>query len=92
MASGKERSYEEILKGCKTFSDAVEQIRAHAKMLNTEAEAASSVLKDEVAKKNIDSIKELSETILRVTAQGEERVRELERRMQKEKDDFESLR
>lgn len=92
MATEKVRRYDEILKGCKSFADAVAQIRAHAKMLNTEADAASSVLKDEVAQKNIESIRELAETILRVTTQGEERVRELERRMKKEIDDFESLR
>lgn len=86
------KEYDDILKGCKAFADAVAQIRTHAKMLNTEAEAASSCLKDEVAKKNIDSIRDLAETILRVTAQGEERVRELERKIQKEKDDFESMR
>lgn len=86
------REYDDILKGCKAFADAVAQIQSHAKMLNTEAEAASSCLKDEVAKKNIDTIKNLAETILRVTKQGEERVRELERNIQREKDEFESMR
>ena len=86
------RNYDDILKGCKPFADAVEQIRRHAKMLNHEAEAASSYLKDEVAKKNIDTIKDLAETILRVTDKGEERIRELERRMQKEKKEYDILR
>ena len=88
----KDREYDSILKGCKAFSDAIKDLRSCAKMLDTEADAAESTLKDEVAKKNIDSIKNLAATIEKVTKQGEERVRELERKIQKEKDDFESMR
>lgn len=88
----KDRDYDAILKGCKSFSDAIKDLQSCAKMLDAEADASEATLKDDVAKKNIDSIKNLAETILKVTKTGEERVRELERKMQREKDQFEAMR
>jgi hypothetical protein len=91
MAGRKDRNYDEILKGCKDFAEAVAGARARAALLGREASVAESTLKDRVATKNINAIKELGETILRVTSQGEERVRELEQKVKTEKSRFEEL-
>jgi hypothetical protein len=87
----KHRDYDTIIKGCEDFAKAVEAARAAAGLLSKEAGAAEATLKDRVAKKNIDAIKELSEVILKTTAAGEERVQELERKMKAEKARFEEL-
>lgn len=89
--SKKDRDYDTIIKGCQEFEKAVEAARAAAGLLSKEAAAAEATLKDRVAKKNIDSIKNLSEVILKTTAVGEERIRELERKMKAEKGRFEDL-
>lgn len=87
----KDRDYDAIVKGCQEFADAVKATRAAAQLLSKEAAAAEATLKDRVAKKNIDAIKDLSETVLKTTASGEERVLELERKMKAEKARFEAL-
>lgn len=87
----KDRNYETIIRGCQAFATAVEEARAAAVLLKKEADTAEATLKDRVAKKNIDTIRELSEVILKTTATGEERVRELERRMKAEKARFEEM-
>ena len=87
----KDRNYDEIIKGCQEFAEAVNAARSAAVLLGKEATAAESTLKDRVAKKNISAINELSETILRKTAVGLERIRELEQKMRKEKARFEEL-
>lgn len=87
----KSRDYDTIIKGCEDFATAVEAARGAAGLLSKEASAAEATLKDRVAKKNIDAIKELSEVILKTTAVGEDRVRELERKMKAEKARFEEL-
>lgn len=89
--ANKDRDYDTIIRGCQEFEKAVDAARAAAGLLSKEASAAEATLKDRVAKKNIDAIKELSETILRTTAVGEERVRELENKMKSEKARFEDL-
>lgn len=87
----KDRDYDTIIKGCQDFAEAVEQARGLAGLLGREASSAEATLKDRVAKKNIDAIKELGETVLRTTSTGVERVRELERKMKSEKARFEEL-
>lgn len=89
--ANKDRDYDTIIKGCQDFANAVQAARAAAGLLSKEATAAKATLKDRVAKKNIDAIKDLSETILKTTATGEERVRELEQKMKAEKARFEDL-
>ena len=87
----KDRDYDTIIKGCQDFAKAVEAARAAAGLLEKEAAVAEATLKDDVAKKNINAIKELGEIILKTTATGEERVLELERKMKAEKARFEDL-
>lgn len=87
----KDRDYDTIIRGCQDFAEAVRAARAAAGLLAKEVAAAEATLKDRVAKKNIDAIQDLSETILKTTATGEERVRELELKMKAEKARFEAL-
>lgn len=87
----KDREYETILKGCKEFQDAVTVTKRGADLLAKEAQVAQGTLKDSVSQKNIEKINELVDTIRKVTAQGEERIRELEQRIKKEKDDYDEL-
>lgn len=87
----KDRDYDAIIKGCQEFKKAVEAVRAAAGLLSKEVATAEATLKDRVAKKNIDDIKTLSEVILKTTDVGEERIRELEKKMKAEKARFEEL-
>ena len=87
----KDRHYESIIKGCNSFEAALEEARKAAELLNRETSVAEATLKDRVAKKNIDAIRELCDTVLKTTAAGEERVRELGERMKSEKSRFEEL-
>ena len=85
------RYYDPIIRGCDSFQTAVEDARKAAALLSKETTIAEATLKDRVAKKNIDAIRELCDTVLRTTASGEERVRELGERMKAEKARFEDL-
>ena len=87
----KDRDYDTIIKGCQEFRKAVQDARGTAQLLSKETAVAEATLKDRVAKKNIDAIKNLSETILKATTVSEERILELERKMKKDKDRFEEL-
>lgn len=87
----KDRDYDTIIKGCDCFREAVEEARKAAALLSKETTVAEATLKDRVAKKNIDAIRELCDTVLKTTAAGEERVRELGERMKSEKSRFEEL-
>ena len=87
----RDRDYDTILKGCKEFADAVASTRLGADYLEKEAQVAAGTLKDSVSQKNIAKITELVEVIRKTTAQGEERVRELERRMKSEKSAYEEM-
>lgn len=87
----RDRDYETILKGCKEFADAVASINRSADLLEKEAQVAEGTLKDSVSQKNIAKITELVNVIRKTTAQGEERVRELERRIKSEKDRYDGM-
>lgn len=83
------KDYDAILDGLKKVSEEIETMRGNAQKLNREADAAESVLKDDAAKKNIAGMRELAEAIGKATAAGMERVRELERNVRREKDEWE---
>ena len=85
------KDYNAILAGLKKVIQEIETMRDNAKKLQKEADAAESVLQDDVAKKNISAMREIAEAINKATAEGVERVRELERKVKIEKDEWESL-
>lgn len=85
------KDYDAILAGLKKVTQEIETMRENAKRLQKDADAAESVLQDEVAKKNISAMREIAEAINKATAEGVERVRELERKVKIEKDEWESL-
>ena len=85
------KDYDAILAGLKKVTQEIETMRENAKRLQKEADAAESVLQDEVAKKNISAMREIAEAINKATAEGVEHVRELERKVQIEKDEWERL-
>ncbi len=85
------KDYNAILAGLKKVTQEIETMRENAKRLQKEADAAESVLQDDVAKKNISAMREIAEAINKATAEGVERVRELERKVKIEKDEWESL-
>lgn len=87
----KERDYDTILSGLQGIRKTLSDLYNNAKRLNTEGSAAESELKDRVGQKDIQTIKELSETIIKAVNPGEERVLELEREIQAEKSRFEEL-
>lgn len=85
------KDYNAILAGLKKVTQEIETMRENAKRLQKEADAAESVLQDDVAKKNISAMREIAEAINKATAEGVERVRELERKVKIEKEEWESL-
>ena len=85
------KDYNAILAGLKKVTQEIETMRENAKRLQKEADAAESVLQDEVAKKNISAMREIAEAINKATAEGVERVRELERKVKIEKEEWERL-
>lgn len=85
------KDYNAILAGLKKVTQEIETMRDNAKKLQKEADAAESVLQDDVAKKNISAMREIAEAINKATAEGVERVRELERKVKIEKEEWESL-
>lgn len=88
----KDRDYDEILKNLRKMSEVMDQMSGNGRKLKAEAGAAESVLKDRVGTKDTQVIHETADHIMMVTKKGEERIRELERKIQREKDAFESLR
>lgn len=89
--SRKERDYEIILKGLREIEETMRNLNSNAKRLGVEANAAEGELKDRVGKKDIQMIKDLSETISKATAPGEERILELIRKVERDKQAFEEL-
>lgn len=87
----KERHYDEILRGLRQIEEILENLNKDAKMLDKEADTAVAELKDRVGKRDVDEVKRLAETVRKSVQPGEERIRELIRKIQKEKDDFEDL-
>lgn len=85
------KDYNAILAGLKKVTQEIETMRENAKRLQKEADAAESVLQDDVAKKNISAMREIAEAINKATAEGVERVRELERKVKIEKEEWERL-
>lgn len=86
------KDYDAILAGLKKIREEIETMRGNASKLNKEAEAAESVLQDDVAKKNIAGMREIANAIFKATAEGLERERELKRKVQAEKSEWEQLR
>lgn len=85
------KDYNAILAGLKKVTQEIETMCDNAKKLQKEADAAESVLQDDVAKKNISAMREIAEAINKATADGVDRVRELEKKVQIEKDEWERL-
>ena len=91
MGSKKARDYDAILKVLGNIEKEMENLSKCGRKLGADASTAEAVLRDRVAKKNINAVKSLGETISKIAATGEERVRELIRSIERDKADFESL-
>lgn len=89
--SKKDRDYTVIIKGCKDMEEAVQTLQTAAKSLNACADSAEATLRDKVGQKDVRAVKELAETIRKVTATGEERILELQHKMEKEDNDVIAL-
>lgn len=85
------KDYDAMLAGLKKIREEIEAMRERAERLNKAADAAESVLLDDVAKKNIAAMRELATSIKKATAAGVERVRELEKKVREEKREWEEL-
>lgn len=91
MSDRKDREYSTIIKGLQSAEEILENLKKDAQMLKTEADTASTELKDRVGQKDTKALKDLAETILDAAKSGIERIRELEQKMQKQNDRFEQL-
>lgn len=85
------KDYDAILAGLKKVTQEIETMRENAKKLQKEADAAESVLQDDVAKKNISAMRGIAEAINKATAEGVDHVRELEKKVQEEKNEWDIL-
>ena len=86
------KDYAAILAGLKKVKEEIKTLRLNASKLNTEADAAEGVLRDDVAKKNIDGMREISTAIFKATTEAMDYIIQLERKIEIERDEFESLR
>ncbi len=91
MGSKKIRDYDGILKILKGIEKEMENLNKSGKKLGSDASTAEGVLRDRVAKKNIDAVKSMGETISKLAATGEERIRELIRAVEADQREFEDL-
>ena len=87
----KNRDYDQILKDLKQMRNIIQMINQNGKKLDVEADAAGPMLKDRVGKKDCAEIKEVAQTIIKVTNSGDNEIGELEREIKREKQKFEEL-
>ena len=87
----KNRDYDQILKDLKQMRDIIQMINQNGKRLDVEADAAGQMLKERVGKKDCAAIKEVAQTIIKVTNNGDNEIGELEREIKREKQKFEEL-
>lgn len=85
------KDYETILAELKKVEEEIETMRANASRLNKEADAAEGVLQDDVAKNSIAGMRGIAEAVFKATAEGLEHVRELEKKVQQEYDEWRHL-
>ena len=86
-----DRTYEDIIKGLNEAESILINLGGCAKKLRTEAETASSELKDKIGKQDIDDLTSLADAISNAVNPGVERIRELIRQAEKENRLFEDL-
>ncbi len=89
---GKNRNTEEIAAFCRKYDVYCENVRSQAKQLMMVAQAAESGLRDEVGREAIQRVYEFCNEVINIVYQGEQPIRELERRNRQIEDDMEKLR
>lgn len=87
----KDRDYDSILAGCRSFTEAVTGVRRTAMLLEKEISAAESVLTDSVSRKNMASLRGMADLIGKASAMAAARVRDLEKHVSQDKARFEEL-
>ncbi len=89
--ANKNRDYAPIKAGLNKMSSTISETRTNGQRLMTETESAEATLRDHVAKKDIDQLKEMATTIMKVAQEGEERIRERLHEIEREEREFEEL-
>ena len=87
----KDRDYDSILAGCRSFSEAVTGVRRTAMLLEKEISAAESVLTDSVSRKNMASLRGMADLIGKASAMAAARIQDLEKHVSQDKARFEEL-
>jgi hypothetical protein len=89
--SRKARDYDGIIKELNAISGEMNELCRNGRRIMGNAHTAESELRDRVAKKNIDAVVRLGESIVQLASDGEERIKELINAVEKDKAEFEEL-
>lgn len=91
MAERANRDFDRILNGSKQMEQVITETKGQLQLLDKEIDAAGGFLRDKKAQENLKEIKGAVAEALKVMKSGEERVRELTRKTQREKAGYEAL-
>lgn len=91
MTGNRDRDLDSIIAFGSKFDTFCDNIRKVAKCLESDAGSASSVLQDEISRKNIDEIYNLATNLKNIVDRGEEPVKELVLKARHTKSQLEEL-
>ena len=83
--------FDNAIRGYAKMEEALRGIRGSVKEMQTSASEAKSCLKDSVSLKNVGKIEQLAQSLDKLLADGEERVRELEYQAREDKRRYEDM-
>lgn len=89
--AGKQRETAEIAKFCQQFRQFCDDVTAEATALRGLAGSAAGSLKDEVGQRAINKVEEFSNELIQIVYQGEEPIRELERKNAQMEEDMDRI-
>lgn len=87
----KQRNTEEIAKFCQQFRQFCDDVTAEARALKGMAGSAEGSLKDEVGQRAIRKVEQFSDELIQIVYQGEEPIRELERKNAQMEEDMDRI-
>ncbi|MDO4324729.1 MAG: hypothetical protein Q4E24_01625 [bacterium] len=91
MSRGKDVDYDIVIPALKRIEEAISGIEAKGKELEGKADDAEATLRDNIGKKDAQRVRELAQAIVKATDTGKERIRELIRSYEIERDIAERL-
>lgn len=84
-------NFDSAIRGYARMEEALQRVRSAVKEMQASAAEAKSCLKDSVSQKNLGKIEQLAQSLDKLLADGEERVRELEYQAREDKRRYEDM-